>query len=84
MMQIFRFYYFYGENVNAIYTWMWCTLIVKLLWTVEQKKGKVKTTFSLVYALVRVHLISMLDVFEPLRSESRYYNSKSKAPPEEI
>ena len=84
MKQNFQLHYFYGENINAIYTQVWCTLIAQLLLTVLQKMAKVKKAFSVVASLVRIHLISMLDVFELLRSTRRYYNSKSEAPPGEI
>jgi len=84
MKQNFQLHYFYGENINAIYTQVWCTLIAQLLLTVLQKMAKVKKAFSVVASLVRIHLISMLDVFELLRSTRRYYNSKLEAPPGEI
>jgi hypothetical protein len=84
MKQNFQLHYFYGENVNAIYTQVWCTLIAQLLLTVIQKMAKVKKAFSVVASLVRIHMISMLDVFELLRSTRRYYNSKLEAPPGEI
>ncbi len=84
MKQNFQLHYFYGENVNAIYTQVWCTLIAQLLLTVIQKMAKVKKAFSVVASLVRIHLISMLDIFELLRSTRRYYNSRLEAPPGEI
>ena len=84
MKQNFQLHYFYGENVNAIYTQVWCTLIAQLLLTVLQKMANAKKAFSVVASLVRIHLISMLDVFELLRSTRRYYNSKLEAPPGEI
>jgi hypothetical protein len=61
MKQNFQLHYFYGENVNAIYTQVWCTLIAQLLLTVIQKMANVKKAFSVVASLVRIHLISMLD-----------------------
>ena len=64
MKQNFHLHYFYGENVNAIYTQVWCTLIAQLLLTVVQKIAQTKKAFSIVASLVRIHLISMLDVFE--------------------
>ncbi|MBN1185888.1 MAG: hypothetical protein JXB49_26645 [Bacteroidales bacterium] len=59
-------HYFYGENENAIRTQVWCTLIAQLLLTVIQKMAQTKKAFSVVAALVRMHLISMLDVSELL------------------
>ena len=81
MKQNFQLHYFYGENVNAIYTQVWCTLIAQLLLTVIQKISQAKKAFSVVAALVRMHLVSMLDVYELLKSTARGYNKKTELPP---
>jgi hypothetical protein len=73
MKQNFQLHYFYGENENAIRTQVWCTLIAQLLMTVIQKLANTKKAFSVVATLVRIHLISLLDVFELLRSTRREY-----------
>ena len=75
MKQNFQLHFFYGESINAIYTQVWCTLIAQLLLTVVQKMSQVKKAFSVVAALVRIHLVSMLDVFELLRSTARGYRN---------
>lgn len=75
MKQNFQLNYFYGENANAIYTQVWCTLIAQLLLTVLQKKAQVKKAFSVVATLVRIHLISLLDVYQLLKSGNRGYNA---------
>lgn len=80
MKQNFQLHYFYGENENAIRTQVWCTLIAQLLMTVIQKMAQTKKAFSVVASLVRIHLISLLDVYELLRSTKREY-SKATAPP---
>ncbi len=80
MKQNFQLHYFYGENENAIYTQVWCTLIAQLLLTVTQKIAQAKKAFSVVASLVRIHLISMLDVNELLRSTKRKFASKSIPP----
>ncbi len=81
MKQNFQLHYFYGENVNAIYTQVWCTLIAQLLLTVIQRMSQAKKAFSVVASLIRIHLISMLDVFELLKSTQRAYNQRTKPPP---
>ena len=81
MKQNFQLHYFYGENVNAIYTQVWCTLIAQLLLTVVQKISQAKKAFSVVASLVRIHLISLLDVYELLRSTKRGYALKYRSPP---
>lgn len=73
MKQNFQLHYFYGENENAIYTQLWCTLIAQLLLTVTQKVSQTKKAFSVVATLVRIHLISLLDVYELLRNTKRTY-----------
>jgi hypothetical protein len=80
MKQNFQLHYFYGENENAIYTQVWCTLIAQLLLTVTQKIAQAKKAFSVVASLVRIHLISNLDVNELLRSTKRKFKSKSIPP----
>jgi len=71
MKQNFQLHYFYGENENAIRTQVWCTLIAQLLLTVLQKKANVKKAFSTIATLVRIHLVSMLDVYELLQNVKR-------------
>jgi len=84
MKQNFQLHYFYGENVNAIYTQVWCTLIAQLLLTVIQKIAKVKKAFSVVASLVRIHLISMLDLNQLLRSNNRMFSKQNYSPPGQL
>jgi IS4 transposase len=84
MKQNFQLHYFYGENENAIRTQVWCTLIAQLLMTVIQKMAQTKKAFSVVASLVRIHLISLLDVFELLRSTKREYIKKRGSPSSEL
>lgn len=81
MKQNFQLHYFYGENENAIRTQVWCTLIAQLLLTVIQKMAQTKKAFSVVASLIRIHLISLLDVFELLRSTNRNYLKRTGSPP---
>lgn len=71
MKQNFQLNYFYGENENAIRTQVWCTLIAQLLLTVLQKKASVKKAFSTVATLIRIHLVSLLDVIELIQNTKR-------------
>lgn len=80
MKQNFQLHYFYGENENTIYTQVWCTLIAQLLITVTQKIAQAKKTFSAVASLVRIHLISLLDINELLRNSKRSFNRSSSPP----
>jgi IS4 transposase len=80
MKQNFQLHYFYGENENAIRTQVWCTLIAQLLLTVIQTKMGTKKAFSAVATLIRIHLISMLDVIELLRSNLREWRKERPIP----
>lgn len=71
MKQNFQLHYFYGENENAIRTQVWCTLIAQLLLSVLQQKAKVQKAFSTIATMVRIHLVSMLDVNELLQNTKR-------------
>ena len=73
MKQNFQVNYFCGENVNAIYTQVCCTLIAQLWLTVTQKIAQAKKAFSVVASLVRIHLIGLLGVNDLLHSTNRYY-----------
>ena len=84
MKQNFQLHYFYGENVNAIYTQVWCTLIAQLLLTVTQKIAKAKKAFPVVASLVMIHLISMLDLGQLLRSNNRVYRRQNRSPPGQL
>ena len=84
MKQNFQLHYFYGENENAIRTQVWCTLIAQLLMTVIQKIAQTKKAFSVVASLVRIHLISMLDIVELLKSTNRAYKQQAGEPPGQL
>lgn len=84
MKQNFQLHYFYGENENAIRTQVWCTLIAQLLMTVIQKIAQTKKAFSVVASLIRIHLISMLDMVELLRCTSRAYKTEVGEPPGQL
>lgn len=84
MKQNFQLHYFYGENENAIRTQVWCTLIAQLLMTVIQKIAQTKKVFSVVASLIRIHLISMLDMVELLRSTNRAYKIRVGEPPGQL
>jgi hypothetical protein len=84
MKQNFQLHYFYGESENAIRTQVWCTLIAQLLMTVIQKMAQTKKAFSVVASLIRIHLISLLDVFDLLRSTIREYLKKRGSPSSEL
>ncbi len=80
MKQNFQLHYFYGENENAVRTQVWCTLIAQLLRTFIRKIAQTRKAFLVVAALVRMYLISMLDVSELLRNTNRGYQIARESP----
>lgn len=62
LKQNFQLRYFYSDTENGIKTQVWCTLIAHLLINVIRVISKSKKAFSTVAALIRMHLISHLDV----------------------
>lgn len=78
MKQNFQLSYFYGENENAIRTQVWCTLIAQLLLTVLQKQAKVKKAFSTIATLIRIHLVSLLDVIELIQNTKRAWKIQTQ------
>lgn len=67
LKQNFPLKYFYGDSVNAIKIQIWTTLIANLLVMLLQHNSKTKKAFSNIVAVLRMHLISYIDVFEFLK-----------------
>lgn len=84
LKQNFQLHYFYSETVNGIKTQIWCTLIAQLLLTILKAMTATKKAFSTVAALVRIHLISYLDMYWLIENCSRTYTKnvarKNKSP----
>lgn len=78
LKQNFQLHYFYSESENGIKTQIWITLIAQLLLMVLKAKSKTKKAFSTVAALVRIHLISNLDVFWVIENSRRTYTKRQK------
>jgi hypothetical protein len=78
LKQNFQLHYFYSETENGIKTQIWCTLIAQLLLQVLRVKSESKKAFSTVAALIRIHLISMLEVFWMVQNSRRTYFKRNK------
>jgi len=63
---------------NGIKTQVWCTLIAYLLLQVIQTKMESDKAFSTIAALVRIHLISHLDLKWVVIEGRRAYPKRSK------
>lgn len=81
LKQNFQLHYFYSETENGIKTQIWCTLIAQLLLMVLRLKSESKKAFSTIAALIRIHLISYIEIFwmvenskEPMLEENQETN----------
>ena len=84
LKQNFQLHFFYSDTENGIKTQVWCTLIAHLLLCVIRALSKSKKAFSTVAALIRIHLISHLDltwvVTEGRRAYAKRRTSRNKSP----
>ena len=78
LKQNFQLHYFYSDTENGIKTQIWCTLIAQLLLQVIRVKSESKKAFSTIAALIRIHLISNLEVFWMVANSRRTYTKKRK------
>jgi Transposase DDE domain/Domain of unknown function (DUF4372) len=76
LKQNFQLHYFYSETENGIKTQIWCTLIAQLLLMVLRVKSESKKAFSTIAALIRIHLISYLDIFWMIENSRRTYSKR--------
>jgi IS4 transposase len=73
LKQNFQLHFFYSESENGIKTQVWATLIAHLLLTVLMRKAKTKKAFSTVAALIRIHFITLLDLYWVVLNGRRSY-----------
>jgi hypothetical protein len=83
LKQNFQLHFFYSDTENGIKTQVWCTLIAHLLLHVIRRLSQTKKAFLTVAALIRIHLISHLDlswiVTEGRRAYAKRTASKNKS-----
>jgi len=79
LKQNFQLHFFYSDTENGIKTQVWCTLIAHLLLNVIQTINKSKKAFSTIAALVRIHLISHLDLTWIVTEGRRAYHTRPKS-----
>ena len=76
--QNFPLKYFWGENLNAIKSQVYSVLIAQLLMVVIRKKAETKKSFSNMITVIRLHLMSYVDLLEFIKNT---YNAWRKANP---
>jgi hypothetical protein len=79
LKQNFQLTYFYSDTENGIKTQVWCTLIAYLLLLVIQTETESKKALSTIAALIRMHLISHLDLNWVVTEGRRWYPKRSKS-----
>jgi len=76
--------YFLGDSENAIKIQIWCSLIADLLLKIVKKGAAVKWSFSNLAAMVRLHLMTYIDLFGFLRSPEKapkkFFSEKYQPP----
>ena len=78
LKQNFQLTYFYSDTENGIKTQVWCTLIAYLLLLVIQTDSESKKALSTIAALIRMHLISHLDLKWVVTEGRSAYPKRSK------
>lgn len=71
MKQNYPLKYFLGDSENAIQIQIWCTLIADLLLKIVKKGAAAKWSFSNLAAMVRLHLMTYIDLFGFLKSPEK-------------
>jgi len=81
LKQNFPLKYFLGDSQNAIEIQIWCGLIIQLLMLVIQRKTTKKWAFSNMVSMIRLHLMSYIDIFKFLNDPNRSWNEVATKPP---
>ena len=81
--QNFPLRYFWGESENAMKTQIYAILIAQLLMVVLRKKAKTKKSFANMITLIRLHLMSYVDLIEFVDDSAKAWK-KSHPPPDLI
>lgn len=71
MKQNYPLKYFLGDSENAIKIQIWCALIADLLLKIVKKAAAAKWSFSNLAAMVRLHLMTYIDLFGFLKSPEK-------------
>ena len=72
--------YFLGDNENAIKVQIWCVLIVDLLMKVIHKQIKRKWAFSNMVSMIRLHLLTYIDLKRFLNDPDAIINDYTNQP----
>jgi hypothetical protein len=77
----FQLKYFMGDTENAIKIQIWITLIAHLLLSIIKKKAKVTMAFSNIATIIRLHLMSYVDLVEFLKKPINTWRANNNIEP---
>jgi len=78
--QNFPLRYFWGNSENAIKMQVYCVLIAQLLMVVIRKKAATKKSFANMITVVRLHLMSYVELFEFIKDTYKAWRKSHSAP----
>jgi len=78
--QNFPLRYFWGNSENAIKMQVYCVLIAQLLMVVIRKKAATKKSFANMITVIRLHLMSYVDLFEFIKDTYKAWRKSHNAP----
>src|SRR5664279_4926043 len=78
--QNFPLRYFWGDSENAIKTQVYCVLIAQLLMVVIRKKAATKKSFANMITIIRLHLMSYVDLMEFIKDTYKAWRKSHNAP----
>jgi hypothetical protein len=80
LKQNFQLKYFLGDSENAIKIQIWITLIAHLLLSIIKKKANVSHAFSNIATIIRLHLMSYVDLIEFLKKPISAWKDSQQVP----
>jgi len=78
--QNFPLRYFWGNSENAIKMQVYCVLIAQLLMVVIRKKSFAKKSFANMITVIRLHLMSYVELFEFIKDTYKAWRKTHNAP----
>lgn len=78
--QNFPLRYFWGESANAIKMQIYCVLIAQLLMVVIRKKAATKKSFTNMITVIRLHLMSYVELLEFVKDTYKAWRKTNNAP----
>lgn len=83
LKQNFPLTYFLGDNVNAIEIQIWCALIALMLLQVLHKENSATIAFSILAAIVRLHLMNYISITDIINHyKKKRERKKAISPPQ--